>query len=158
MTFVFVPEDLDIAVRLAAIGHRPEHGIGVVGVDVLVNRNDPLAFSPAQRCDAIERTPNLSARHVARELDDDQLVEGGKRLMGRNMDDALNPQVIAQVLKLGGLVGGPLDGARFGRCDLADPRRDHRVSTPGDRSDVDIAVVLLQVHMAMAFAEGRLGF
>ena len=39
----------EIVLRLAAVGHRPEQGVGIVGLDVLVDGDDPFAGEAVQR-------------------------------------------------------------------------------------------------------------
>ncbi len=112
MAFVLVLEDLDIPVRLASIRHRPEHRVGIVRIDILVDRDHPFALGAPERGDAVERAPDLGARHIAVHYGDDQLVQAGERFMGADMLDALDAEMVAQMLDLGGLVGRTLDGGR----------------------------------------------
>ena len=73
---VLVRHDLEVVLRLAAIGHRPEQRVGVVRLDVLVDRDDPLAGEAVQRRRAVERAPDFGLRRAARELDRDHARRG----------------------------------------------------------------------------------
>jgi hypothetical protein len=44
-----VRNHLEVVLRLAAIGHGPEQGVGVVGRDVLVDGDNPFAGEAVQR-------------------------------------------------------------------------------------------------------------
>ena len=45
---MFVLQDFNVVMRLAAVGHRPEDGIRIIRVDILVDRDDPFAFGLTQ--------------------------------------------------------------------------------------------------------------
>jgi len=44
MPLVPVLQDLQIERRVRALGHRPEQRIGIIGIDVLVHRDDVFGF------------------------------------------------------------------------------------------------------------------
>src|SRR3981081_2940092 len=77
---ILVRHDVEVMLRLATGGHGREHRVGIVGIYVLVDRDDPLAGEAVQRRGAVEGAPDLAFGRVARELDRDHRIEAGERL------------------------------------------------------------------------------
>ena len=48
MPLVFVFEDFNIVMGLAPIRHRPKNGVCIIGVNILVDTNDPLSLCLSQ--------------------------------------------------------------------------------------------------------------
>jgi len=59
VSLVAMPQDLEIQVRIGAIGHGPEDRVRVVRIDILVDRDHVLAGSTVPRGGAVERAPDL---------------------------------------------------------------------------------------------------
>src|SRR4029077_19419415 len=82
--WVLVGNDTEIVLRLAAVGHRPEQGVGIIRFYVLVDGDDPFAGETMERCRRMERAPDLAFRCKARELDRNHRIEAGERLLARD--------------------------------------------------------------------------
>ena len=154
---VLVRHDLEIMLRLAAIGHGPEQCIGIVRGDVLVNGNDPLAGKAMQRRGAVERAPDFALRRSARKLDRDHGIEAGERLMHGNPRHAFDGEDGAQVMQINRLHRHAPDDARLARGHLADERGEDCVAPACDRRDVHESVVFLQIDVAVGFSERGFG-
>src|SRR6516164_3575595 len=57
---ILVRNHLEVVLGLAAVGHGPEQRIGVFGLDVLVDGDDPFAGKTVQRGGAVERAPDFA--------------------------------------------------------------------------------------------------
>ena len=111
---------------LHAIGHRPEQRVGVVGIDVLVDRDADLAAV------ALEERRAVSARQTSvRGVPFSSTMtrdaqQSGQRLVQRDALHAADAERVAQMRQEQRLVGDALDHARFARRHLADVGRDDR--------------------------------
>ena len=74
------------------------------------------------------------------------------------MFNALDAEMVTQMLHLCRLVSRSFYRRRFGRRHLAYPRCNDSILPPGNCRDVHIGVVFLQIDMAMAFAKRSLWF
>ena len=81
VALVAVRKDLDIERGVGAVGHRPEQRVRVVGIDVVVDRDDVLARGAVPRNGAVERAPDLSPGHVPVHDDHHNLPEVGQWLV-----------------------------------------------------------------------------
>src|SRR5262249_13963100 len=88
MARILVRYHLEVVLRLAAVRHGPEQRIGIFGLDILVDGDDPFAGKTVQRRGAVERTPYLALRRAARTLDRDHGIEAGERLVHYHPPDA----------------------------------------------------------------------
>ncbi len=154
---ILVRHHHEIVLRLAAVGHGPEQRIGVVGRDVLVDRDDPLAGETVQRGRAVERAPDLALGCAAGELDRDHRIKAGERLVHGDALDALDAEHGGEVVKKDRLHRHLANHARFARCNLADEGGEDRMAAARDRGYAHESVVFLQVHVAVGLAERRLG-
>ena len=92
MAGMFVRHDHKIVLRLAAIRHRPEQGVGVLRIDVLVDGDDPLAGEAMQGRGAVERPPDLGFRRAARENNPDHGIKAGQRLVHGDALDGIDAE------------------------------------------------------------------
>ena len=150
-----VRHDLHVLDRVHAIGHRPQQRIGVVGGDVLVDRDADLAAIALEEGGAIERAPDLGARHALLDRDDGDAQQAGQRLVQGDALDAADAERVAQMREEQRLVGDALDHARFARRHLADIGRDDRLLAMGDRGHLHRHVEFLERHVAVRLAERR---
>ena len=153
---VLVIENAHVLVRPHPVRHRPHHHVEIFRIDVLVDRDRHLADRRRIGRGAVERAPHFGVERVGLQLNDDQLAQVGQRFVHEHARHAADVEVVLQVMQEGGLVGHALDQRGFARRHLADDRDEHRVLAPRDRRDIEIGVVLLQVHVAVRFAEASL--
>ena len=60
--------DLRVLDRIAAIGHRPKNGVSVVGIDIVIDRDDEFADDGLQGQRSVQRAPYFAARRTALKL------------------------------------------------------------------------------------------
>ena len=122
-----------------------------------LNGDDVFAGGAMQHGGAVERAPDFRRRHVALADQRDHLADIGERLVHRDALDAFDAERVAQIVQEQRLHADALDQARFRRRHLGDDRGQHGVAPPRDRGHVHEGVELLQVDVAVRFAERRLG-
>jgi hypothetical protein len=76
MAPILVAQQVGVVLGVGAVRHRPEHRIAVVGIDVLIDRDDAFAARALERRRGIERAPDLGFRRLERDLDDDDAALG----------------------------------------------------------------------------------
>ena len=155
MARILVRNDLQIVLRLAAVGHGPQQGIGILRLDILIDGDDPFTREAMQGAGAVERAPDLRFRGAARELDRDYRIEASERLVHREAHDAFDAEHRVQVMEIDWLHRHAADHARFARRHLTDKRGEDRVASARDRRHLHEGIVFLQVHIAVRFPERR---
>jgi len=73
MTLRPVRRNMHIRARIGAIGERPEHRVGIVGIDILAHRDDIFADVGLQARGPCKRAPDFGARRAWRELHEEDL-------------------------------------------------------------------------------------
>src|SRR5262249_894915 len=147
--WIVVRHHVEVKLRLAAVRHRPEQCIGILGLDVLVDCDDPFAGKTVQGGCAVEGTPDFRLGHAARALNRDDGVETGQRLVHRDALDAGNAEDRAQMMEINGLHRHPADPARFAWGDLAHQRTEDRMGSARDRGNLHYSIIFLQVDDAV---------
>ena len=157
VALVAVRQHVHVEAGIGAVRHRPQQRVGVGRVDVVVDGDDELAGGAVQHRRAIHRAPDFRGRHVALADQRDDLADVGQRLVHRHPLDALDAERVAQEVEEQRLHADQLDQARFRRRHLRDDRGQDGVLPPRDGGDVHEGVELLQIDVAVRFAERRLG-
>ena len=75
---------LDVIDRIAAIGQRPEQRVGVVRVDIVIDRDADLAAIAFEAGRAVKRPPDLGARHGSVDRHDGDPQKPGELFMQRH--------------------------------------------------------------------------
>ena len=84
--------------RAHPVGQRPEQHVQVLWLDILVDRDDHLAYRRGKRRRAVEGTPHLGFQRIGTQLDDDQLAQVCQRFMHEDAGDAADVQMVAQMV------------------------------------------------------------
>ena len=94
-------QHLHVAVRAHPVAHRPQHGVRIVRVNILINGHDELAHGPLEAGRRRERVPDL--RLLARlHLNDEHLADVGQWLVHAHAHNALDAHLIPQKLEVSG--------------------------------------------------------
>ena len=150
-------QHLQVFRRVHAESHCPEQGIGIVRIDVVVDRNADLAAVRLERSRAVQRAPYLGARRAFRDRDDRDAAQGRHALVHGHARHTFDPKRPVQVREKHRLVGDALDRTRFARRDLAQVGRDHGIPAVGDRRHAHRHVELFQRNVPVRLAEWALG-
>ena len=150
-------QHLQVERRIGAVRHRPEQRIGIVGIDVVVDGDDVFAGGAMQRGRAVQRAPDLRRRHAALQHQHDHLAQIGQRLVHRDLAHAADAERVAQMRRQHRLQRHALHQARFDgvTCEMIEVRIASL--PPRDAGHVHEGVHLLQIDVAVRFAERRLG-
>src|SRR5262245_2321892 len=107
--------DMQIVTEMSPVCERPEYRVGVVGVDVLADRDDDLAAIGPESSRPVEAAPDLALRCAGPELQEDHRPDVAQRLVKHDTTDALHPEDITQVGQEHRLIGDALDHTRLAR-------------------------------------------
>src|SRR5713101_1576332 len=157
MALAAVRQRLHVLERVHAVRHGPQERVGVVRVDVVRHRDGDLAHVALEEGRAAQRAPYLGARHAFFAADYRHAQQSCQWFVKGHSFDSADAERLAQVGEEQRLVGDALDDARLRRRDLADIRGDDRVPALRDRGHAHGHVVFLERHVAVRFAERRLG-
>ena len=156
MTLAAMRDQLHVLDRVHAVGHRPQQGVRIIDIDVVVDRDADLAAIAFEESGAIERTPDLGTRRALLHRNDGDAQQAGQRFVQRDFLDALNAERIAQMRREQRLVGDALDDTGFAWRHLTDVGRDHRLLAVRDRGNAHRHVELFERDVAVRLAERRL--
>ncbi len=131
-----VRNDAHIAMRLAAVRHRPEQRLGIVRIDVFIDADDDFV-NHSRRQKRFQSTPSV-VRLFFLELNDRHLSI--EQIFIKRHSQRLDADFFIQMVEREGFVGGLLDLARFARRELADHGNINGISLVRDTGNFENAV------------------
>jgi len=111
--------DVHVFDRVRPVGERPHHSVGIVGIDILADRDYDLATIGLPVRGALQAPPYFGPWCAIDELDEDDRPEIAQRLVHDYPEDTFEREVVAQMVQEQGLQSHFLDDAGFARGHLA---------------------------------------